>query len=764
MKKTLVSASARIATILAASLLAGFTAGCHHDPNVQKQKYLESGKRYAKEGKYKEATIQFSNALRVDHNFADAHYQLALTYLRMGSAMPAYAELSRAVALRPDNLQARIDLGNLLLAGKQPDRAAEQANAVLAIKNDNADAYALLSSIAATKGDRATALEQIQHALSIDPNRSSFHTALGLIQGSDPTASASAEEQLRKAASLDATNVTARLALASLLERKGDLPGALEQQKAAVAAAPKDISARASLAQLYLRQGDKVNAEQILRQTAEELPDDSAAAQLLQSYYVQTGQLDRAETVYAELAQKHPKSVPIRLAYARILLGKKDVPKAKSVVADLMKTDGGDSDVAVLNGILLLNEGKTNDAFEALQKAAKNNPQSVPVKIWLGRAALVKGDMSVAQQSFTDASRLSPANLEAESGIAQVAMQKHDDGLLSQVADTVVSAHPEMAVGYVWRGMAEGAQQPDKAESDFKQAIRIDPKNPGSYLELAQLKLSQKHIPEAVPLLEQALAYDPNSSHALALLASVDLYQKQPQKALARVQQQIAKVPQNGPMYTQLAQLQMQTGDINGALASADKAMQLNPSDSGAVMMYTQAQLAHGDPQKAIDSWQQWIKDHPSDARANAIVGTLEQARGDNDKATGFYKKALQIEPDQPIAANNLAYIMLESGQNVDMALSYAQSAHRSMPDSASTADTLAWAYYYKGTYESARDLLEDALKTAPEDPSIHYHLGMTYAKLSDKDDATTHLKKAAALAPNSQTAKDAEKALQQLS
>ena len=86
------------------------------------------------------------------------------------------------------------------------------------------------------------------------------------------------------------------------------------------------------------------------------------------------------------------------------------------------------------------------------------------------------------------------------------------------------------------------------------------------------------------------------------------------------------------------------------------------------------------------------------------------------------------------------------------------------MPNSASTADTLAWAYYYKGTYESARDLLEDALKTAPEDPSIHYHLGMTYAKLSNKDDATTHLKKAAALAPNSQTAKDAEKALQQLS
>ena len=764
MKKSLVPASARIATVMAATLLVGITAGCHHDPNVLKQKYLESGKRYAKDGKYKEATIQFSNALRVDHNFADAHYQLALTYLRMGSAMPAYAELSRTVNLRPDNVQARIDLGNLLLAGKQSDRAAEQAKAVLAINNNNADAYALLSSIAATKGDRATALAQIQHALSIDPNRSSFHAALGLIEGSDPASAPNAEDQLRKAASLDSTNVTAHLALASLLERKGDLAGALAQQQAAVAAAPKDISARASLAQLYLRQGDKAAAEKTLQKAAEDLPDEAGASQLLQTYYVQTGQLDHAESVFADLVQKHPKSVPLRLSYARILIGRKDVPKAKSVLADLMKADSGNAEVAVLNGILLMNDGKTNDAFEALGKAAKNNPQDVPVKIWLGRAALVKGDAAVAQQSFTDASRLSPGNFEAQSGLAQIAMQKHDEGLLSQVAETVITTHPQMGVGYVWRGMAEGAQEPDKAEADFKQAMKLDPKNAASYLELAQLKLSQKHIPEAVPLLEQALTNDPNSSRALALLASIDIYQKQPQKALARVQQQIAKSPQNSQMYTQLAQLQMQTGDVNSALASSNKAMQLNPSDGGAVMIYTQAQLAHGDPQKAIDSWQGWIKDHPSDARANAIVGTLEQARGDNDKATAAYKRALQIEPDQAVAANNLAYIMLESGGNVDVALSYAQTAHRSMPNSASTADTLAWAYYYKGTYESARDLLEDALKTSPEDPSIHYHLGMTYAKLSDKDDAATHLKKAAALAPNSQTAKDAEKALQQLS
>jgi Flp pilus assembly protein TadD len=124
------------------------------------------------------------------------------------------------------------------------------------------------------------------------------------------------------------------------------------------------------------------------------------------------------------------------------------------------------------------------------------------------------------------------------------------------------------------------------------------------------------------------------------------------------------------------------------------------------------------------------------------------------------YKKALAIQPDQPVAANNLAYLMVNTGQNLDVALSLAQVARRGMPTSPSSADTLAWIYYQKGNYDSARDLLEDAVKIAPDNATVHYHLGMTYAKLSNSAGAVTQLKKAAALAPNTQTAKDADKEL----
>ncbi len=146
-------------------------------------------------------------------------------------------------------------------------------------------------------------------------------------------------------------------------------------------------------------------------------------------------------------------------------------------------------------------------------------------------------------------------------------------------------------------------------------------------------------------------------------------------------------------MYNLLAELQMATGDPKGALASSEKAMQLNPNDSAAVIAYTRAEVAAGDPAKAVTKWQQWTTAHPTDVQGFTLLGTMQESQGDRDGAMASYKKALALQPEQPIAANNLAYLMVDSGQNLDVALSLAQIARRGMPASPNTADTLAWIY-----------------------------------------------------------------------
>lgn len=766
MRTSATPAAFRISSILALSLVLGSSLGCHRDPNKVKHSYLDSGMRYANEGKYKEASIQFANALKIDHNFGDAHYQLAKVYLKEGSLMPAYAELMRTVDLQPNNADARIQLGNLLLAGRQVPKALEQANAVLAIQPNNADAYALLAGISSAKGNRDDAISQIQHALSIDPNRSSFHTTLGLLQASDPSTSNAGEDQLRKAVSLDQKDVTAALVLASLLEKKGDLAGAEQQLLAAEKAAPENVVVRASLANVYLREKNNAKAEQTLYQATDELNGTDAGAELLANYYIQTNQLARGESDYATLVSKHDKSIPLKLAYARILVLNRNVAKAREIATGLAKTDSTRPEVAILNGMLLLNDKKNTEAFNVLQKAAKANPDNFAVQLWFGRAAQAKGDMNTAQQSYRLATRINPKNLEAQEALANIAIQNRDFSTLGDVAKAAMAASPQASSPYVWQGIADADQKfYDKAETDFNQALKLNPNDWQALLQSGQLRLIEHKIPEGKSLLERSLASNPSNPRALQLLLSAMAYEKQPVKAMiARVQDQITKAPQNASMYQMLSGLQLSSGDSAGSLSSAEKAMQLNPSDPSAVMAYSRAQIALGQAPKAIDTWKQWVKDHPGDAAAFTVLGSLQETQGDRDGAMASYKAALAIQPDQAIAANNLSNLMVETGQNIDVALTLAQTARRVLPDSPDTADTLAWVYYQKGNYESARSLLEDAAKTAPNNAAIHYHLGMTYAKLARKGDAATELKKAETLAPNTQTGKDAEKALSSLS
>src|SRR6266567_1352847 len=97
------------------------TFGCSRDPNVRKQKYFESGEKYFSKGKYREAEIEYSNALKIDNRFVQAHYQLAQTYLKMKDGNRAGQELARTIELAPDNYEAHFILAELLTNGRNAD-------------------------------------------------------------------------------------------------------------------------------------------------------------------------------------------------------------------------------------------------------------------------------------------------------------------------------------------------------------------------------------------------------------------------------------------------------------------------------------------------------------------------------------------------------------------------------------------------------------------------------------------------------------------
>jgi tetratricopeptide (TPR) repeat protein len=104
----------------------------------------------------------------------------------------------------------------------------------------------------------------------------------------------------------------------------------------------------------------------------------------------------------------------------------------------------------------------------------------------------------------------------------------------------------------------------------------------------------------------------------------------------------------------------------------------------------------------------------------------------------------------------------------VDQALQLAQTARRNMPESSNVADTLGWAFYQKGVYESAIGMFQEAIKLAAinnetDNPTYHYHLGLAYARTERPGLARQHLERVLKIDPKYSGADDVRKELAEL-
>ena len=114
-------------------------------------------------------------------------------------------------------------------------------------------------------------------------------------------------------------------------------------------------------------------------------------------------------------------------------------------------------------------------------------------------------------------------------------------------------------------------------------------------------------------------------------------------------------------------------------------------------------------------------------------------------------------------AANNLAYLHLEHGGDLDKALELAYRARLHAPEDPHIADTLGWALYKKGRIDQAVTSLRLSANKLPDHPIVQYHLGMAYHKQGNHEAARQALERALRLDPDFDGAHEARSVLAEL-
>jgi tetratricopeptide (TPR) repeat protein len=753
--------------------IASLLTGCSRDPNVRKQKYLESGDRYFSKAKYREAAIQYANALQVDPRFAAAHYQLGETYLKLGESQRAFQELSRTVELAPDNYRAHIDLANLLITARNPDGSAnedymKQAKAHLDLLSEkqpqNPEVFEAWADYYAGENNVGAALQQMQKGIAADPSRPESYLNLALLQ-LRANLTDQAEVNFKKACELDPKAVNAELALGGFYQARNRLPEAEQQFKHAIEVAPKDPAPREALVRLYMAEGKNADAEALLKQAKKDLSDTSEGYRILGDYYYAVGDLDKATEEYGWLYGDHPKDLVVKRNYIQLLILKNRLDDAAKLNDELLKANPHDVDALVYRGQIRLRKGDAEGAVDALQQALKNDSGNGVAHYQLGIAFDMQHNEARAESEWREAVRVRPDLTDAQRALAALQVRRGDVDGLTATAQQIIIAAPYAPDGYLMKAMAEMARQKfSDAQQDLTKAMGIAPRSPAPYVQMGNVYELQKQYTEAIKYYQQALDKDPASTDALQGIMNVYLVQKQPDQAIAAARAQVGKSPNSGGLYDLLGTALFQKKDFPGAESAFHKAIELDSNNSDALLKLGQVQVAQGSVDKALALYQQSIKDHPRDIAFYILAGEMYESQKNWEQAKGMYQKALEIQPDNPRASNNLAYLLLQQGGNVDMALAMAQTARRGMPDSSNAADTLGWAYFQKGVYQSAIDMFQESLRLSErrggDDPTVHYHLGLAYQKVNQLGEARQQLERALKINPNDS---DARKALAEL-
>lgn len=761
--------------LLFCCLLAALCTSCSRDPNVRKQKYFDSGEKYFAQGKYREAVIQYSNAILIDPRFAQAHFQLSQTYLKLGDTVRAFQELNRTAELAPDNYRAHTDIANLLVTVRNQDGSVSQDVLKQAkphldllrekVPNDP-ETHEAWANYYAAQNDLISATQEAEQAINRDPSRSESYLLLAILQIRSNLPD-QAEGNLKKAAETDPKSMNAQLALGGFYQSHNRLAEAEQQFRHAVGVDPRSPAPRAALVRVLIQQNKREGIESFLRQTKKDVPDVPEDYRMLGDYYFATGDIDKAAIEYASLYNEHPKDSQAKKNYIQILILKNRLTEATKLNSEILKTNPHDVEALVYKGQIQIRENDAPGAVESLQNALSNDSGNAVAHYQLGIAYAKEHDLARAESEWREAVRIHPDLTDAQRNLADLELSRGEVDAALQTAQQIISIQPYSADGFVIKGMADIARQRySDAQQDAEEAMHRAPESAIPYIQLANIQLAQKHFPDAEKFYQQGVDKDPSSSQALSGLMNTYVAQKQYDKAITAANTQIAKSPNNSDFYDLLGTALFNgKKDLPGAEVALKKAIDLDKTNTDAIEKLGKVQVQEGASDQALALYLQAIKDNPREVRFYILAGELYEAKQNWDQAKALYQQALSISPDHPLASNNLAYVILEQGGNVDVAMNMAQTARRGMPDSPNAADTLGWAYYHKGIYQSAISQFQEALRLnerngAPDDAVLHYHLGLAYQKANQMLLARQQLEKAVKISPDYA---DARKALAEL-
>lgn len=693
-------------------LLAGASAGAQLPPNCKAPSsdaskgkppalvYDAVGVWFAQRGELNCAVSAFKQALRLQPNLAEAHFDLGLVrqsqkmpteaiaefrlalksdpsllqaHCAIGSSLdkPADAEAEFRIALSSDpHLVCALDgMGQALVKERRYTSAIDYWRQALRIQPDAPDMQLALATATykAAKAAQANgqsaqegigvpdAIQLFTNLLKRNPDMTSAHFTLGNIYANERRYREAADEY-QQVTQRDPKDMVALAARVQALIDASAYSEALESARTYVRQVPQDPSGHVMLGTVLQQLGDYAKAEPELELGAAKAPNDFEARYQLGLVLGRLGKPDQALPHLRKAVDLRPDDRAAQYQLVAVLRSLGQTQEATELVGKLRKEQNEES----LNSQLasegtkandLLQSGNAAEAAQIYRHMLEENPASSQTAYNLALALETMHDLKGAEEVLRKASANNTVMAQIPAELGRLELARGDLVSAQKSLESALKIEPELVDARCNLAMIH-ARNGDliTAEKLLQQVIEDDPKFKEAYLNLGLILAQQNRKPDAVKVLDQAVALGSNDPTTLSTVGKAKVQMGMLSEGIDLLRKVVDLAPNLAAAHLDLALALANGYDLSGALEQSSEAVRIAPQSAVAHFYRGRILYDLGRPADAKSEFETSSRLGTQLAEPRYFLALIDKHNGDYAAAASLFEETVKLQPDNTMA------------------------------------------------------------------------------------------------------------------
>ncbi len=508
------------------------------------------------------------------------------------------------------------------------------------------------------------------------------------------------------------------------------------------------------MASFYRLKGMIDKEDELIRRATKESPDSVSAHLVLSAYIGREGDFAGALQAARDAVAIEPdnRSAQLREAELLVEIGYRDsdseqIQAGRAIVDKILEAEPDSPEGHFVRAKVELSNGEIDAAKESLETVLQARPNWSQARYALGSALAASGELSRARVELARAVEIDPqmsiarkllVKLHAQLGEHEFAIELGREYLQRHADDIQIRIIVGQSLIRVGRGEDAYAEVEKIPEED---------RDAAALFALGRLDLAFGRIELGAKRLRRADELDPGNPQVLRELLNIDRANDTLDDSIARIARAIEANPNESEIAEIDAEVKMSGGDEEGARAALERAIELESRNVTAQLSLAALEGRAGNVDGMIAVMERAAVAVPESADLQYRLALAYERNGQRAQAVDSYERSISLNTDLAAAKNNLAYLLTESGGDLDRALELAQQAKEQLPDDANSSDTLGWVLLKRGVPSAAIGYLEEAAERFPTTAIeaqgiVRNHLAEAYEKNSEADKAVAESRK----------------------